>query len=140
MIDLTSLKEIPGYSQYLISRNGEIYSKYCNRFLIKSLSKFGYYRVSLYDGKNKKPKFFAVHRLVALAYLENPYNFPQVNHKNEIKTDNRVENLEWCSCSYNINYGKRNKKVSEKLTKFKTLSCGRKVNQIDPKTKEISKR
>ena len=72
-----------------------------------------YLQVKLYkDGKDKKCR---INRLVASAFLENPQNLPEVNHKNEDKTDNRVENLEWCSSSYNINYGARNKKVAEKL-------------------------
>lgn len=50
----------------------------------------------------------SVHRLVAVAFLENPNSFPDINHIDENKKNNRVENLEWCSKSYNINYGTRN--------------------------------
>ena len=62
----------------------------------------GYLSVNLWkDGKANKGK---IHRLVAQAFLENPQNLPEVNHKNEDKTDNRVENLEWCTKQYNIEY------------------------------------
>lgn len=64
--------------------------------------KDGYLRVTLYDGKVKKCKY--VHRLVAETFIPNPNNYEQVNHKNGIKDDNRVENLEWCSQSYNIRH------------------------------------
>lgn len=63
------------------------------------------------DGHSKK---FLVHRLVAMAFLPNPNKYDCVNHKNEVKTDNRVENLEWCSREYNNNYGTRNARISEK--------------------------
>ena len=68
-------------------------------------TKGGYLRLPLTI--NNKAKSYLVHRLVALAFIPNPNNYPEVNHKNEDKTDNRVENLEWCDRSYNINYGNR---------------------------------
>lgn len=79
------------------------------RILKTELSKKGYLRVGLTkDGKQKK---YLVHRLVAIAFLDNPNNLPEVNHRNEIKTDNRVENLEWMSRRDNMNYGDRTKKA-----------------------------
>ena len=77
--------------------------------------KSGYIRVQL--TKNGENKFFAVHRLVAYMFIQNddPKNKVQVNHINEDKSNNTVENLEWCTASYNTNYGTRNERVAEKL-------------------------
>lgn len=80
------------------------------RILKTEMSKKGYLRVGLVkDGKQKK---YLVHRLVAIAFLDNPNNLPDVNHKNECKTDNRLINLEWMSRRDNMNYGDRTKKSS----------------------------
>ena len=100
---------------YEVSNTGEVRSldrknngTYRNSFVKgKMLSprtdKDGYYRLSL--SKNGKKKYFRVNRLVADAFLDNTKNFPVTNHKNNIKTDNRVENLEWCSISHNTKHG-----------------------------------
>lgn len=63
----------------------------------------GYKRVNL--AKDGKVKHMQVHRLVALNFLPNPDDLPEVNHKDENKLNNCLDNLEWCSCKYNINYG-----------------------------------
>lgn len=63
--------------------------------------------------KDGHTKHFQVHRLVAEAFIPNPGNLPQVNHKNEDKTDNQVNNLEWCSPAYNNNYGTRNERATK---------------------------
>ena len=68
-------------------------------------NKKGYLRVCLY--KNGKRKFFLVHKLVAEAFIPNSKGFDQVNHKDEVKTNNCVSNLEFCDCKYNVNYGTR---------------------------------
>lgn len=74
--------------------------------------KDGYYRIGLC--KNNKKIYYFVHRLVAQTFISNPNNLPVVNHKNENKKDNRVENLEWCTIKYNNNYGNRILKLKTK--------------------------
>lgn len=66
-------------------------------------------------GYKETKKHYLVHRLVASAFIPNPNKYPQVNHINEDKTDNRPENLEWCSAKYNINFGTGRKRHLDKL-------------------------
>lgn len=73
----------------------------------------GYLYITLH--KDGKSKHFTIHRLVATAFIPNPDNLPQVNHKNETKTDNIWTNLEWVTQKYNLNYGTCQEKRSEKL-------------------------
>lgn len=65
----------------------------------------GYHFVTLYNGNRKKHKKISVHRLVAMAFVDNPNKLPYVNHKDETKGNNSTDNLEWCSAKYNSNYG-----------------------------------
>ena len=69
------------------------------------LDKGGYLYVHIRISELGINKMVKVHRLVAEAFIPNPDNLPIINHKNEIKTDNRIENLEWCTHKYNVNYG-----------------------------------
>ena len=73
----------------------------------------GYFMVCLY--KNKKHKYYLIHRLVALTFINNPDNLPCVNHKDEDKSNNRVDNLEWCTAKYNSNYKGVLKRRSQRM-------------------------
>lgn len=119
-------KDVKGYEDYYqVSNRGNIKSKdrlieiddyqnahaYCSgfsyikpgRMICSELNKFGYEVVGLY--KDKKRKGHMVHRLVAEAFINNPGNLPYINHKDENKLNNCVDNLEWCTAKYNTNYG-----------------------------------
>ena len=84
--------------RYVIYSDGRIWSVKRNKFLKESLHHTGYKRVCI-DKKDQR-----LHRLVAEAFIPNPNNLPYINHINEDKGDNRVENLEWCTHRYNITY------------------------------------
>lgn len=86
-----------------------------------------YLGVGLCNGKSQKSKL--VHKLVAETFIENPNNYNCVNHKDENKQNNCVNNLEWCSILYNNTYGNRLKKISKSLINNPKIS--KKVNQYD---------
>ena len=112
-------KDIKNYEGlYQISNLGRVKSLWYGRekILIPVKLKNGYLRVILC--KNGILKTYYVHRLVAEAFLDNPNNLPQVNHKDENKQNNNVENLEWCTNEYNINYGTRTERCSKKVYQY----------------------
>lgn len=101
------MKDIIGYEGlYAITSCGKVWSYRSQRFLRPSLDKNGYCRVNL--TKQNKSQTFYIHRLVAEAYIPNPDGLPQINHKDEDKTHNYINNLEWVSCKDNLNHGTRN--------------------------------
>lgn len=121
---------VKGYEDsYYVTSDGEVYSKERDIATRKGIYHLkgkrikpspngtGYVFVGLHRDGRVKQVF--VHRLIAEAFLPNPNNLPQVNHKNENKTDNRLENLEWCDGKYNTNYGtgmqRRSAKISKKV-------------------------
>lgn len=86
-------------------------NKNTHRVLKPAANKDGYHRVNLYNKQGMKSKF--VHRLVAESFISNPENKSDVNHIDENKTNNRVDNLNWMTRFENINYGSRNIRVSK---------------------------
>ena len=113
-------KDIEGYKGiYQISNKGNIKSsprKGTRGGLLRlTEDKDGYLCVGL--NKNDQRKTFKVHRLVAMAFVPNNEDLPEVNHKDENKANNCVENLEWCNHDYNSNYGTRGERIGQALSK-----------------------
>ena len=128
-------KNIKGYEGlYQISDKGEVRSlNYRNTGRVQVLkpnkNNCGYLQVLLC--KNGKMKRYLVHRLVAEAFLPNPSNLPQINHKDENPLNNCVENLEFCDSRYNNNFGTRNQRIAEKLTGVYNTKKSKPVRQYD---------
>lgn len=127
-------KNIDGYDgNYQISNYGNVRSMdrivhgrndyFQNGKILKNANdgRYDFVRIS-YNGKNKT---HYIHRLVAEYFIPNNNNYPCVNHKDENKQNNYVDNLEWCTQKYNVNYGERNNKISQKLgTKVARIKNG----------------
>lgn len=131
LYEVSNLGRVKSFDTYRKGKNGSI--RICKGKILKLCTdKYGYLLVNLY--KNGKLKTFKVHKLVAEAFLEIPEElkhlkgtrYLQVNHKDEDKTNNNVNNLEFCSAKYNTNFGTRNKRISDKNTNGK---CSKKVYQ-----------
>ena len=112
-------KNVLGYEGlYQVSNLGNIKSFIGKEKILKpSTTNNGYPGVNL--TKDKKIKRYSVHRLVAEAFIPNPNNYPCVNHKDENRTNNRADNLEWCTYSYNNTYGSIQKKKLDSYRGFK---------------------
>lgn len=107
-------KDIKGYEGlYQVSNLGRVkslkVSKIKSERIRKSYQQSSGY-ISIVLCKNGKAVNHKVHRLVASAFIDNPNNLPEINHKDENKANNKVDNLEWCDSSYNKNYGTRTEK------------------------------
>lgn len=135
---------------YEVSANGKIRScsrvvrsKYCNRVvkgkeLKQHKDQDGYCKIVL--SKEGKTTTRAVHRLVAQAFIPNPNNYPVINHKNEIKADNRVSNLEWCTVAYNTNYNGMNyKRAAFRKKPILAISKDGRINYFDSVTEAAEK-
>ena len=124
-------------SEYYLYRDGKIFSSRTQRFLVPRYTKSGYTRYNIGD------KDYYIHRLVAETFISNPENKPQVNHKNGIKDDNRVENLEWVTGEENMSHAIKNYLHPRKtkvyqydiygnyITSFETISEASRNTNID---------
>lgn len=110
--------DIKGYEgQYAITKDGQVWSHKRKKFLSIIIDSWGYGKVNL--SKKGKVKAHKIHRLVAEAYIPNPNNLRDVNHLDENKLNNSINNLCWCSHKDNCNYGTRNQRIKEGNIKTK---------------------
>lgn len=129
-------KDVVGFEgKYIVSSIGRVAAMsfpinagslhYCRRPHLLTTRRYssGYVYTALSCGKNRS-RGISVHRLVATAFLPNPNNLPHINHKDENKSNNRLENLEWCTVSYNVNYGTCLERRTQ-TNKLNALNCKR---------------
>ncbi len=144
---------IENFNHYHISNKGRVKSnirKGGGGFLKHSLTKNGYYSVRLRNKEiDNKPHGFLVHRLIALSFIDNPNNYPIIDHINRIRTDNRIENLRWCDyslnaqnrnikgCIYKANDKRKLKDGTIKIYYYYRVSIGNKTKRF--KTEEEAK-
>ena len=129
-------KDIEGYEGlYQVSNMGNVRSLNYNQTreikVLKPSNNRGYKLVVL--SKNGKSKTYQVHRLVALHFIPNPNSLSIINHKNEDKTNNCVDNLEWCTIQYNNAYGTHN----ERNKKSNQINNGKRIKAIKDNKEQI---
>ena len=109
-------KPIKGFEGfYEISNEGRIKNSRRNKILRFGYDSDGYPHYTF--SKNGKRKTYTIHKLVAIHFIDNPFGYKCINHKDENKTNNRAENLEWCTILYNNNYGTKNHRTAQKISK-----------------------
>ena len=106
LYDVSSLSRVRSVPRFIhgVWKGTEYDRLVGGKIISQSIGDGGYYRVRLFINHSES-KTMLVHRLVAQAFIPNPDNLPEVNHKDECKTNNALDNLEWCDKKYNINYG-----------------------------------
>jgi hypothetical protein len=127
--------DFPGYQ---VSNTGKVRNIKDFRLLGQQLNKAGYYTVNL--RKDLESYTCLVHRLVAIAFLPNPDNLPIVNHKDENTINPNVENLEWCTAEYNVNYGTSRERAKETKVKNKLLEQAKQAAKIIEDKKDKTKK
>lgn len=115
MINNTMKPVLERKDGYWVDPKGKIWSEKSNRYLKPCYNKWGYAYVDLCNNGHKSRVF--IHQIVAKMFIPNPNNLPQVNHKDEDKTNNHVDNLEWCTPSYNNAYGSLNAQKTKRFGK-----------------------
>jgi hypothetical protein len=116
-------------NNYMVSNTGKVFSKYSQKEMYLRTNRQGYIFVRLSKDGKKCDRF--VHRLMGIAFLENPDNLPEINHKDEIKGNNLLSNLEWVTSKQNNNYGSR--RLRQRIT------AGNEVYQYDMNGNFINK-
>lgn len=140
-------KSVCGFSNYEVSTCGRVRSKQrtantwfgkrkVNSKILNTRLNKGYLYVLMRNDENHLCNM-KIHRLVATAFIENPNNLPQINHKDENKQNNNINNLEWCTAKYNSNYGAHIDRM--KITKKNSSKNKKCVIQYDSTGKQIAK-
>jgi len=111
---ISNLGNVKSMPRVCVRNNGRTYTNSKEYILCQNLKHGWYYQVKLSNAGRYKTKL--VHRLIAEAFIPNPFNKPDINHINCIKNDNRIENLEWCTHTENMRHSaKLNKKIVEEI-------------------------
>ena len=130
-------KDIADFENYEVSSFGNVRNKKTGLILKPSTSKKGYYNV--YPSKNSQKLSISIHRLVACAFIENPNNYPQVDHIDRCKINNNVENLRWITCQHN-NWNRTTKNISIRengnYRVYYALDNGKAINKSIFKTEQ----
>lgn len=121
MTEVETFVKIEAFENYEVSNLGKVRNMKTGKILKPFLHRDGYLGLYLYE--NNKRKYLLLHRIIATAFIDNPEEKPQVNHIDENKTNNDLNNLEWCTARENAIHGTRIKRFSEK--------CFKKVIQLD---------
>ena len=128
-------EKVKDFDNYIVSNKGNVINTKFGILKKQRNTKMGYKIIDLKENGKKKTEY--IHRLVAEAFIPNINNLPQVNHKDENKGNNNVENLEWCTISYNNTYNGRAKKIGLKhrnshpsCKKVKNIDTGEIFNSI----------
>lgn len=120
LYEVSNLGRVKSLDRWVVYKDGKK-RLFKGQLLISVRNRDGYMRVCLHKDSLQYNK--CIHRLVAEAFIPNPNNLPMVNHIDEVKTNNRVDNLEWCDAQYNAIYGTA---IQRRLEKYK-----KKVNQYN---------
>lgn len=118
---MTEFRKLQNYSNYRIYPDGRIYSEFINRFISPTFDSGKYLQVTLVNDNGER-KTIKVHRLVASAFLPSLDEKREINHKDFDKTNNSVENLEWCDRDYNVQYNFNHRDYTEQIEKMSPLT------------------